>query len=677
MESFVNIVAIVQARMGSTRLPKKVMRDINGTPLIGILLKRLSLSKKIEKIILATSENIVNDPLVNYVRSLGYSVEKGSENNVLERFYLTAAKYNADIVVRITGDCPLIDSKVVDDVIDLFLDNNLEYASNTNPPTFPDGLDVEVMSFKSLKKAYKTATLDYDLEHVTPFIRNNEVNQLNLSYLKDYSNLRWTVDEEDDFKVIEEIFNYFKPNILFSWKDVLNLHKKNVLMFDNSHIERNQGSVMGKGQKLYKRAKRIIPGGTMLLSKRPEMFLPNIWPSYFSKSKGCKVWDLDGKEYVDMSIMGIGTNTLGYGHDEVDEAVKETVQQGNMSTLNCPEEVYLAEKLIEINPWADMVRFARTGGEANAVAVRIARAASGKDNVAICGYHGWHDWYLATNLQSKDGLDSHLLSGLDTQGVPKSLNGTVYPFQYNDFRALERIVNDHNIGVIKMEVIRNEGPEDNFLQNVRDLATKKGIVLIFDECTTGFRETYGGIYKKFNVEPDIAMYGKALGNGYGITAIVGKEDVMQAAQNSFISSTFWTERIGPSAALKTLEVMEREKSWNQISKIGKGIKLKWNDLALKHDIGIKISGISALPIFTFNSKNHLAYKTLITQEMLKKSFLANTTVYVCINHTENLVDEYINELDVIFSKIKECEEGKNINDLLDGDICHTGFSRLN
>ena len=300
MESFVNIVAIVQARMGSTRLPKKVMRDINGTPLIGILLKRLSLSKKIEKIILATSENIVNDPLINYVRSLGYSVEKGSENNVLERFYLTATKYNADIVVRITGDCPLIDSKVVDDVIDLFLDNNLEYASNTNPPTFPDGLDVEVMSFKSLKKAYKTATLDYDLEHVTPFIRNNEVNQLNLSYLKDYSNLRWTVDEEDDFKVIEEIFNYFKPNILFSWKDVLNLHKKNVLMFDNSHIERNQGSVMGKGQKLYKRAKRIIPGGTMLLSKRPEMFLPNIWPSYFSKSKGCKVWDLDGKEYVDM-----------------------------------------------------------------------------------------------------------------------------------------------------------------------------------------------------------------------------------------------------------------------------------------------------------------------------------------------------------------------------------------
>jgi glutamate-1-semialdehyde 2,1-aminomutase len=136
----------------------------------------------------------------------------------------------------------------------------------------------------------------------------------------------------------------------------------------------------------------------MLLSKRAEMFLPDQWPAYFSKAKGCKVWDLDGKEYIDMSIMGIGTNTLGYGHPEVDEAVHQTVTAGNMSTFNCPEEVYLAERLVELHPWADMVRLARSGGEANAVAIRIARAASGRDKVAICGYHGWHDWYLAANL---------------------------------------------------------------------------------------------------------------------------------------------------------------------------------------------------------------------------------------------------------------------------------------
>ena len=214
------------------------------------------------------------------------------------------------------------------------------------------------------------------------------------------------------------------------------------------------------------------------------------------------------------------------------------------STLNCPEEVHLAERLVEINPWADMVRFARSGGEANAIAVRIARALLSKDNVAICGYHGWHDWYLAANISTKDGLNDHLLSGLEPNGVPKNLKGTIFPFHYNDIEGLKKIVENNNIGTIKMEVVRNKEPENNFLDEVRELATRNNIVLIFDECTSGFRETFGGIHQKYEIEPDIAMYGKALGNGYGITAIVGKEEIMQSAQNSFISSTFWTERIG-------------------------------------------------------------------------------------------------------------------------------------
>jgi len=218
---------------------------------------------------------------------------------------------------------------------------------------------------------------------------------------------------------------------------------------------------MGKGQELYKKAKTLIPGGTMLLSKRPEMFLPELWPSYFSKAKGCSVWDLDGKELIDMSIMGIGTNTLGYGNDMVDAAVMKTIKKGNMSTLNCPEEVFLAEKLIEINPWADMVRFARSGGEANSIAIRIARAASGKDKVAICGYHGWHDWYLSANHNDGDELSGHLLPGLSPNGVPKNLKNSVYPFNYNNFEELLSIVENNDIGVIKMEVVRNFGPSNN------------------------------------------------------------------------------------------------------------------------------------------------------------------------------------------------------------------------
>ena len=435
---------------------------------------------------------------------------------------------------------------------------------------------------------------------------------------------------------------------------------------------------MRTGQDLYKKAKTLIPGGTMLLSKRPEMFLPDNWPSYFSRAKGCKIWDLDNNELLDMSIMGIGTNTLGYGYDDVDNAVLETVKKGNMSTLSCPEEVYLAEKLVEMNPWAEMVRFARSGGEANSIAIRIARAASGKDKVAICGYHGWHDWYLSANHNAGDTLSGHLLPGLNPLGVPKALKDTVLPFHYNNFEELLDLVENHDIGVIKMEVIRSFGPENNFLQKVRDLATKKNIVLVFDECTSGFRETFGGIYKKYGVEPDMAMFGKTIGNGYALTAVVGKKSVMEAAQTSFISSTFWTERIGPTAALATLKVMEDIKSWEIITSIGKKIQEGWKSLALNNGLKIDVAGIPALSTYSFKSEHALAYKTLVTQEMLKKNILASTNFYASIAHKDEFIDRYFDELDKVFSIIKKCEDQElKIESLLEGPICHSGFKRLN
>ena len=378
-----------------------------------------------------------------------------------------------------------------------------------------------------------------------------------------------------------------------------------------------------------------------------------------------------------MCIMGIGTNTLGYGHPDVDAAVQQAVGFGNMSTLNCPEEVYLAEKLIELHPWADMVRLARSGGEANAIAVRIARAATGKDNVAICGYHGWHDWYLSANLGDDKNLDGHLLPGLEPNGVPRSLKGSVFPFNYNKFAELEELVNINDIGVIKMEVLRNHEPEDNFLHKVRKLATDRNMVLIFDECTSGFRETFGGLHKKYGVEPDMAMFGKALGNGYGITAIIGKRAVMEAAQTTFISSTFWTERIGPTAALATLKVMEKNKSWDQITKTGLNIRQGWQQLANKHSIKIDHWGMPALTGFTFQGPNALAYKTLVTQEMMAKGYLASNSVYACIDHTPEVVTEFLANLDPVFAMINECEEGRDVMSLLKGPVCHGGFKRLN
>ncbi len=433
---------------------------------------------------------------------------------------------------------------------------------------------------------------------------------------------------------------------------------------------------MGKGQKLYSKAKQIVAGGNMLLSKRPEMFLPEQWPSYFSKSKGCEVWDLDGNKYID-TLMMPGTNSLGYNYEDIDKAVKDTINSGNMSTLNAPEEVELTERLVELHPWADMARFARSGGEANSVAIRLARAASGKDNVAFCGYHGWHDWYLASNLSDKKGLDGHLLPGLNPHGVPKNLKDSVHPFEYNNFDKLEELVKTKNIGVIKMEVYRNKEPENNFLHRVRKLANEHNIVLVFDECTSGFRKNYGGLHKLYDVEPDVAMFGKALGNGYAVTAVLGKREVMQAAEKSFISSTFWTERIGSSAALATLKAMDKEKSWEKITSTGEHINQEWLKLSKEFELPITISGLTALTTFTFKSDNALAYKTLITQEMLKKGYLAATAVYVCTAHTQDIIKTYLENLKPIFQTIKECEEGRDVMKLLEGPIAHNGFKRLN
>lgn len=672
-------VAIVQARMGSTRFPNKVMRPICGTPMIGLLLERLSGAKRVDQIVLATSEDPRNEPLVRYVRDLGYTVYQGSENDVLDRYYLAAKAAKADTIVRVTGDCPLIDPALVDAVVARLVESGVDYAANTSPPTYPDGLDAEAFAYRALETAWNEAGLPEEREHVTPFIRaSGKFTRLNCANDTDHSDERWTVDEPEDFEVVRRVFEHFHPRRDFGWLEVLALRKEHPEWFmKNRHLARNQGQQLGTGQKLWKRAKRVIPGGNMLLSKRAEMFLPDRWPAYFAKAKGCRVWDLDGNEYIDMCIMGIGTNTLGYGHPEVDEAVRGIVAAGNMSTLNCPEEVYLAERLVELHPWADMVRFARSGGEANAIGVRIARAATGKDKVAFCGYHGWHDWYLAANLGDEKNLAGHLLPGLEPKGVPESLRNTIFPFNYNRFDELEALVAAQDIGTIEMEVSRNEGPQPGFLEKVRKLATERGIVLMFDECTSGFRQTFGGLHKLYGVEPDMAMFGKALGNGYAITATIGRREIMEAAQSSFISSTFWTERIGPTAGLKTLDVMERLRSWEAITATGNQIKRRWQQLADAHGLQIELWGLPALAGFTIKSPNALAYKTLVTQEMLAKGYLASNTVYACTEHTQEVLDGYFDALGPVFALIRECEDGRDVQSLLKGPVCHAGFRRLN
>lgn len=683
-------LAIVQARSGSTRFPRKVLQELGGTSVARFLVNRLRGSRLVDQIMFAVPNGPVDDILYKHLVEYDCVVSRGSEHDVLDRFYQAAlsvfgasettesGRESRNCVVRITGDCPFVDPTIVDQLIAEFKKGTVDYVSNVAPPTFPDGLDVEVVSWWALSKAWSEATERIDREHVTTFIRGSEeFSKGNIVSSGDFSGSRWTIDEPEDLAVARNIVEQLRGSS-FRWNEVLEMERTMPQLFDeNRSYIRNSGMTENTGQKLWQRAKRVIPGGNSLLSKRAEMFLPDGWPAYFSKAKGCRVWDLDGRELIDVSILGIGTNILGYGNPRVDDAVRAVVDTGNMSTLNCPEEVYLAERLVVMHPWADMARFARTGGEANAMAIRVARAATGKDGVAVCGYHGWHDWYLAANLSGDQNLKSHLLPGLDPKGVPADLCGTVFPFEYNQFDQLEKLVMNQSIGVIKMEVMRNLEPEDSFLQRVRELSSKHGIALIFDECTSGFRETLGGLHKKYDVEPDMAVFGKTIGNGYAITAVIGRREIMQAAQTTFMSSTFWTERIGPAAALAALDVIEEEKAFDQITQIGRDVTERWKKLAANHGLVIRTSGLPALTGFAFDHVDHLKFKTLLTQEMLAKGYLASTLFYACTKHTPKLIDDYFSALDPVFSLIAECVNGRAVDSLLKGPVCHSGFKRLN
>jgi len=673
---------IVQARLGSTRFPNKVLKKINNLTILEIIYKRLKKVKNCDEIIFAIPNNKENIKLKKAIKKIKSKIFLGSEKDVLKRYYLAAKSSDSDIIVRITADCPFVDPKIIDAYVKELKKHDLDYVYNGFPHTYPDGLDVEVFNINSLKIANNNAKSELQREGVTKYFRDNlskfKVKHINCP-LKNVSNIRITLDEQIDLDLIKKIFNHFKPNIYFNWKKVVKLTKKKKSLFKiNSSIKLNEGSILDQNQKLWKRAKTIIPGGNFLLSKNPDYILPGFWPTYFSKCKKISIWDLMNNKYFDFSTMGVGTNILGYANSEVDNEVKKFINFGNISTLNCPEEVKLAEKLLDLHPSFDMVKFARTGGEANTIAIRIARATNNKDKIAVCGYHGWHDWYLASNIENSSNLNNHLASILEPIGVPKSLKKSCIPFKYGDYKELNEILINKKVGIIMMEVSRSKLPDINFLNYIRKKTKEKGIILIFDECTSGFRETLGGIYKKIKIQPDILVLGKALGNGYPITAIIGKKEIMENSKKTFISSTFWTERLGPVAALKTLEIMEREKSWEIITKNGKYLNKQWIKIAKENKIKIEINGLPSISKFQIKSKNFQAYKTLISQEMLKKGYLASNSVYLSIFHNKKNLDDYLDNLNNIFKIIKKCEENEeNILNILTSPIARKLFTRLN
>lgn len=429
-----------------------------------------------------------------------------------------------------------------------------------------------------------------------------------------------------------------------------------------------------KSVQFYERAKSYIPGGTQLLSKRPEMFSPEVWPAYYSRAKGCRVWDLDGREFIDMSIMAVGACILGYADDEIDDAVVHALRSGVNATLNCPEEVELAEALIELHPWFGMVRYARSGGEAMGLAVRIARAHTRRDVILFSGYHGWNDWYLAANLADTSGLDGQLMPGLQPNGVPRGLAGTAIPFDANNLESLREKIKgkESQIAAIVIEPARGEDAPVGYLQGLKEIAAEIGAVLIFDEITSGFRMCAGGIHRNYGVYPDIAVFAKSMANGYAMSAVLGTESVMQSAQTTFISSTNWTDRVGPTAALATLKKYQREKVEVHIIKAGNRIKNIWLNAAKQSKLDVRVTGLPTLAAFSFNERHPIGMNTRFTIEMLKEGFLGFRQFKPSFAHCDADLDSYEISAKRVFEMLAndlECRE-------LDTPKHHSGFQRL-
>lgn len=378
-----------------------------------------------------------------------------------------------------------------------------------------------------------------------------------------------------------------------------------------------------------------------------------------------------------MSTSGIGTCSLGFANAEVNAAVHAAVDRGSMSSLNCIEDLELAELLIELHPWAEMVRYARTGGEAMAVAIRLARAATGRSVVAFCGYHGWHDWYLSANLAGSGELDGHLLPGLDPLGVPRELTGTSLPFRYNNLADLEEIVaaRGGELAAVVMEPVRGTNPDPGFLEGVRDLAHRAGAVLVFDEVTSALRLNTGGIHLTYGVNPDIAVFAKALANGYPMAAIIGVQAVMEHAQRSFISSTYWTELIGPVAAIATLRQHRLHDVGARLDEVGRKVQAGWESAAARAGLAVSVTGIPPLSHLGFADEPQ-ATATLFTQELLDRGFLASRSFYPSFAHTDAQIDSYLSAVDEVFVGLADAVKTGTVVERLRGPVAQTGFTRL-
>lgn len=640
------VLAIVQARLGSRRFPRKMLVPLQGRPVLWHVIERLKKARTLDRVVVATTTSAGDDELAAWLKQEKIPFHRGSETDVLDRYYQAAKREGAKVIVRITGDCPMIMPGVVDRVVREFKKGRADYVSNTLQPTYPDGLDTEVFSFKALEAAWKGATDASDREHVTKFFhRNPRFKTRNVFAEKgeNASHLRWTVDHPEDLDLIGKIFKNLGASVAHAdWLEVCRrVGKELAAMPENRNRISNEGYYIsllkGKPIKPVKRslkkslawrarAEAVIPTGTQTFSKTVSQYVQGVAPVFLEKARGCRVWDVDGNEYIDF-VSALLPVVLGYNYPAVNRAVEKQLKKGVSFSLPTTLEAELSEAIRDMVPSAEMVRFGKNGSDATSGAVRAARAYTNRDMVACCGYHGWQDWYIGTTTRNR--------------GVPAAVRELTVPFAYNDLRSLEKIFAGHpnRVACVIMEPMSLVEPAPGFLEGVRDLAHKNGAVLVFDEVITGFRFAAGGAQEHFGVIPDMSCFGKAMANGYPLSAVVGRRDIMKVFEDIFYSFTFGGETLSLAAGLATLKEI-REKPvlkfiWAQGRKLQDGIRVFARELGLGGFVDCV--GKPCWTVLTFKNAQGepwSALKSLFQQEVVKRGILFANGNNVTYSHTD-------------------------------------------
>jgi glutamate-1-semialdehyde 2,1-aminomutase len=678
-------VAVIQARTSSSRLPGKVLARVGTSTLIERLLQQLRGSRSLDAIVVATSTDPSDDALATCVEAYGFAVFRGDLEDVLERIAGAAAAHDAEVVVRLTADCPLHTPDTVDEVVEAFHAVGADYCSNLDPYTRPDGQDVEVFSRAALERALREAKPGPNREHVTPWMRRSPAVRRHHHRHTDGlrgAGLRWTVDEPEDLEYVRRVWALLdrSGHETHTYHRVMNAARE-VGAFENADIK-NQGYYrslfeaapssaatplgLRRSEDFLQRSGRVIPGGAQTYSKSWRQHIRGVSPLFLERGSGAWVWDVDGNAYVDL-IQGLLPNILGYAHPAVDEAVYRRATEGHSFSLAHPLEVELAERLVALIPCAEMVRFGKNGSDATAGAIRAARAHTGRERVATCGYHGWQDWYI--------GATSRIA------GVPASARGLVHSFPYNDLEALDRTLAEHSgeFAAVIMEPFTFYEPAEGYLEGVKELSHRHGALLIFDEICTGFHMGLGGAQRRFGVVPDLAAFGKAMGNGYPISCIAGRRDVMEVFDEIFVSFTFAGDTAAMAAALTVLDVLEHTDALERMEASGR--TLRDGALALAQSAGLGnrflVHGHPSWTLLRFvdeHGADDPVLRTFWVQEVTRRGVLVLTTHNVCAALDYGAIEHVLSAYAAAFKRVgKLARDGADLAGHLGGAIPSPAF----